>query len=99
MALLESAVGRQWVGFGDRLKYPNPVENAATLAYGLCCDHAFHNGNKRTALVAMLVHLDRNKWSLFEVGQNALYALIIDVAEHTLGLRRKQRMKSGRRDP
>jgi death-on-curing protein len=45
MALLESAVGRQHTGLGETLKYPRAIDNAATLTYGVCCDHAFHNGN------------------------------------------------------
>jgi len=58
MTLLESAVSRQHTALGGRLKYADPVSSAATLLYGICSDHPFHNGNKRTALVAMLVHLD-----------------------------------------
>src|SRR5215510_4368531 len=60
--LLESAVYRQETGFGGRLKYDHPLLSAASLAYGLCCDHPFHNGNKRAALVSMLVHIDRNDY-------------------------------------
>src|SRR5215472_1749929 len=59
-ALLESAVSRQVVGSTDNLKYREPRANAATLLYGLCMNHAFHNGNKRTALVGCLEHLDGN---------------------------------------
>lgn len=47
-ALLESAVNRQHSGSGSWLKYADPIANAATLAFGICCDHPFHNGNKRT---------------------------------------------------
>jgi death-on-curing protein len=81
IALLESAVGRQHTAIGPTLKYPNPVENAATLMYGICCDHPFHNGNKRTALVAMLAHLDRNNLVL-DARKSALYNLVLDVATH-----------------
>jgi len=91
MALLESAVHRQHTGIGGILKYPSAVENAATLTYGICCDHPFHNGNKRTALVAMLVHLDRNKLSLYGVGQRDLFDLIIKVASHSLLIRKRHR--------
>jgi hypothetical protein len=55
MALVESAVGRQMTSLGGVLKYPEPIGNVATVAFGLCCDHPFHNGNKRTALVSLLV--------------------------------------------
>src|SRR6267142_4543836 len=56
--LLESAVGRQHVGTNGNLIYSTPELNAATLMFGLAKNHAFHDGNKRTALVAMLNHLD-----------------------------------------
>jgi len=88
--LLASAVFRQHTGSDGRWKYPNPIDNAATLAYGICCDHPFHNGNKRTALVAMLVHLDKNKLTLFDVSQADLYKMILAVAEHTIAADRKR---------
>jgi death on curing protein len=87
IALLESAIGRQHVGLGPTLKYPDVVSNAATLAFGLCCDHPFHNGNKRTALVAMLVHLDRNRLCLYGTTQAELYQFMLAIANHTLGIR------------
>jgi death-on-curing family protein len=86
-ALLESAVSRQHTGFGDKLKYPDPYTNAATLTFGLCCGHPFNNGNKRTALVAMLAHLDANSHAVFGLNQKELYSMIKAVATHELGLR------------
>jgi death-on-curing protein len=80
-ALLESAVGRQFTGSRNALKYPRPIENAATLLFGLVNDHPFHNGNKRTGLVAMLVHLDKNRLALFDTRQDALYGMVLRVAE------------------
>ncbi len=92
-ALLESAVSRQHVGLGTQLKYSTVHQSAATLMYGICCDHPFHNGNKRTALVAMLAHLDKNKRTLFKVSERDLYNLIIEVANHSFGLREEPRKK------
>lgn len=92
--LLESAVSRQWTSLGDVMKYPTPVENASTLLYGLCGDHPFFNGNKRTALVSMLAHLDKNKLSLYGTNQDDLYRFMISVASHSLGMkidRRRQK--------
>jgi hypothetical protein len=43
MSLLGSAVSRQESGYGSLLKYHDPILNAATLLYGLCNDHQFHN--------------------------------------------------------
>jgi prophage maintenance system killer protein len=97
--MLESAVFRQHTGSDGRLKYPDSLTNAATLAYGLCCDHPFHNGNKRTALVALLVHLDKNKLTLFDVRQADLYRLVLAIATHTVvdvG-RRKPKLTKGNR--
>lgn len=78
--LLESAVNRQWSGYAGHLKYSDPIDNAATLLFGVCCDHPFHNGNKRTALVSMLAHLDKNKRTLFETRRDDLYRLMLNVA-------------------
>lgn len=86
-ALLESVVHRQHVGLGDTLKYPTTYENAATLTFGICCGHPFNNGNKRTALVSMLAHLDANGHSVFGINQKELYTMIKSVATHELGLR------------
>lgn len=83
--LLESAVARQHAGVQNRLLYPNPVLNATTLVFGLCKNHPFHNGNKRTALISMLVHLDRNH-RIIESGINHwdVYDFIIRLANGSL---------------
>lgn len=57
--LLASAVGRQNVEFAGRRKYIDKVEICATLFFGLVKDHAFHDGNKRTALLILLYQLQR----------------------------------------
>jgi death-on-curing family protein len=84
MALLDSAVNRQSTVFGNFDKYATIHENAATLLFGICCDHPFHNGNKRTALVAMLAHLDKNKRILRGVSHGDLFDLVIALASHNL---------------
>ncbi|MBE3088226.1 MAG: type II toxin-antitoxin system death-on-curing family toxin [Chloroflexi bacterium] len=101
-SLLESAVGRQHAGFGPFKKYATPVRNAASLTFGLCKDHPFHNGNKRTALVAMLAHLDANKLTLKNTKQGDLFEMILAVANdemYALATARKQLSidKTGRR--
>lgn len=83
-SLLESAISRQHSSLGDTLKYPQPIQNAATVAYGLCCNHPFHNGNKRTALVALLVHLDKNRLSLAGVPDAELFILMLSIAQHDI---------------
>ncbi len=55
--LLESALCRQNVTFAGRVKYDNPIDICATLFFGLVKDHAFVDGNKRTALLLLLYQL------------------------------------------
>jgi death-on-curing protein len=83
-ALLGSAIFRQHSSLGETLKYPDAIHNSATLAYGLCCDHPFHNGNKRTALVAFLVHLEKNRLSLAGVPDDELFNLMLSIAKHEI---------------
>ncbi len=59
LVLLPSAVSRQGAGYGAVSKWPEPIEQIATLFYGLVKNHAFHDGNKRTALLTALYHLRR----------------------------------------
>jgi death-on-curing family protein len=85
--LLASAVGRQVTGYEGKLKYERPVEIAATLFYGLATNHAFENGNKRTALVACLVFLDRSQLNLVNTSQDELLEMATSVVGHTMPLR------------
>ncbi|MEU1607236.1 type II toxin-antitoxin system death-on-curing family toxin [Micromonospora matsumotoense] len=82
--LLHSAIARQNTSLGGVLKYSNPIDCAAALTYGICNNHAFYNGNKRTALVSLLAHLDRNKLSLWGTNQDELYDFILAVASRTV---------------
>ena len=63
----------------------DPVEIAAAYLFYLCRNHPFFDGNKRTALAACLVFLEKNdllpntKLSLHEWG-----GFVLDVAESRL---------------
>lgn len=87
--LLESAVARQWAGFDGRFFYPTPHHNAATLMYGIAMNHPFHDGNKRTSLVAMLNHLDRNNLVLVDMGWEDVEDLVLDLVKGKLPARSK----------
>lgn len=52
--LLPSAIHRQATGFGGTRKWCQPLDQCATLFFGLIKDHPFHDGNKRTALLMAL---------------------------------------------
>lgn len=81
--LLDSAVHRPATGNGDVLKYDTVEGCAAALLHSLVHNHPFHNGNKRTALVSMLVFLDRNG-ILLTCDQQALFKQVLFVAQHRL---------------
>ena len=84
MALLESACTRPRTGLGDTEKYPTLAEKMAALFHSLTKNHAFHNGNKRTALVTLLTALYRNDHSLnLSVTDDMVYDLVVSVTADT----------------
>jgi death on curing protein len=60
-ALLESAVAAPQATWGGEPIMSDGVEIAAAYLFYLCRNHPFVDGNKRTALAACLVFLDRNE--------------------------------------
>lgn len=83
---LSSAVHRQFTSGGGVYKYNSTPAVAATLFYGIAMSHSFENGNKRTALVAMLVFLDKNKTYLINTSEDELYEMARSVAAHEIEL-------------
>lgn len=55
--LLASALSRQNISFGGRIKYTDPLDICATLFFGMVKNHSFNDGNKRTALLLLLYQL------------------------------------------
>ena len=60
LALLESAVAAPQASLGGRSPYEDIAEIAAAYLFYLCKNHAFIDGNKRTALGACIVFLRLN---------------------------------------
>jgi death-on-curing protein len=59
-ALLESAVAAPQAMMMGQPLMSDPIEIAAAYLFYLCRNHAFIDGNKRTALAACLVFLESN---------------------------------------
>ena len=59
LSLLDSAVHRPFYVFGPTFVYQNGLEQAAALLKSLAQNHAFEDGNKRTAITACLFFLYR----------------------------------------
>jgi len=82
-SLLESAVLGCYQSFGDTDLYPTIEEKAARMAYVLCRNHSFVDGNKRIAVTSMLVLLRLNGIVL-NYTQQELVSLGLGIADGSL---------------
>ena len=80
-SLLDSALFRPQTSFGATPKYPTVETAASALLHSIVLNHSFHNGNKRTALVSMLVFLDENGL-VPTCDEDDLFRLVLRVAQH-----------------
>ena len=83
MALLESAVNAPFQTFAGQDLFPSIYEKAARLLYGIANNHAFVDGNKRTAVHAMEVFLIMNRVSL-DYTIDEMEIMVISIADNTL---------------
>ena len=62
LAVIDSALARP----RNRVAYgkPDAAALAAAYAFGLCRNHGFFDGNKRTAYVVAETFLDLNRWAM-----------------------------------
>ena len=81
--LLDSALNAPFQGFGGSDVFPSLQQKGARLGYGLICNHAFVDGNKRIGTHAMLVFLALNGIEL-EYTQKELSDMILSVASGAL---------------
>ena len=86
--LLASAVFRPRTSLGNIAKYPTVEMAGAALLHAVVQDHPFHNGNKRTALVALLSFLEKNRFLLTCQGED-LFRIVLLTAQHGLSNTRK----------
>jgi death-on-curing protein len=83
LGLLESAVFRPLTTVGGYDAYPTLHAKAAALFHSLTRNHAFVNGNKRTAVVAVGAFLWLNGYRL-TLPWRKMVALATDTAEGML---------------
>jgi death-on-curing protein len=80
-ALLESAVAAPQASMMGQPLISDPIEIAAAYLFYLCRNHAFIDGNKRTALAACLVFLEGNDLLPgTKLSANDWEAFVLDVA-------------------
>lgn len=81
--LLDSALNAPFQSFGDTDVFPSLQQKGARLGYGLICNHAFVDGNKRIGTHVMLVFLALNGIEL-EYTQEELSDMVLGVASGEL---------------
>jgi death-on-curing protein len=82
LGLLESALGRPQHKFA--YGGPDLAALAAAYGFGIARNHAFVDGNKRTALASMIVFLNLNKLDL-DAPQDAATAIMLAMAAGEIG--------------
>jgi len=80
--LLDSALAKPHnvFAYADQ---PDIFRLAASYAFGIARNHAFIDGNKRTALVVSLTFLGRNGWQI-NSSKEDLYFTFLHLAEGSL---------------
>lgn len=77
---LESTLLTPFQSFGGQQLYPGMYKKAAMLFYLIVKNHPFQNGNKRIAVITLLLFLYKNKkW--IKVGNQELYNFAIWIAQ------------------
>jgi death-on-curing protein len=78
--ILESAMGSVEATFDDAFLHETLFEMAAAYLHGICRNHPFLDGNKRTAIAATLTFLEMNGIEV-DADEDAFYDLVVGVAE------------------
>jgi death-on-curing protein len=80
--LLDSALAkpRNVFAYADQ---PDIFRLAASYGFGIARNHAFVDGNKRTALVVSLTFLDRNGWNIV-ASKEDVYFTFLHLADGSL---------------
>ena len=81
--LLESALAQPQATFGGELLHPSIADQAAAYLYHLAKNHAFVDGNKRTALGVTEAFLRLNGYNL-SLSDQGLYELTLRTAKGEL---------------
>ena len=80
--LLDSALAKPLnvFAYADQ---PDIFRLAASYAFGIARNHAFVDGNKRTALVVSITFLDRNGWDIV-AAKEEIYFTFLHLADGSL---------------
>lgn len=82
-ALLDSALEQVRIMFDGDYLHDSLIKMAAAYGFHLCMNHPFVDGNKRIALVAMEIFLQRNGYEI-SASEKEVYKIIINLASGEL---------------
>jgi len=78
--LLDSAARRPALALFGQQQFPTVVDKAAALLHSLAYHHLFMDGNKRTAVRAVTLFLERNGYDLLW-DTTTQYSYVLEVAQ------------------
>ncbi len=81
--LLKSAIYAPQVTWGGEYLNRTIYDQAAAYLYHIACDHAFEQGNKRTAFAVMVTFLNKNDYDI-EITIEEAEELVIQVVTHQI---------------
>lgn len=79
-SLFDSAINEPMKSFGGEDLYPNILTKAACYIRSLAMNHPFYDGNKRTALLSMIIFLELNGYKV-TCNNDILYNITKDIVE------------------
>ncbi|MEH2239252.1 type II toxin-antitoxin system death-on-curing family toxin [Nostoc sp.] len=81
--LLDSALYSPQATFGGEYLYATIYEQASAYLFHIACNHAFEQGNKRTAFATMVTFLNVNDYHI-EITEEEAEKLIVQVVTHEI---------------
>jgi death on curing protein len=89
LASIEAAAARPLATAGGHDAYPTVFLKAAALFHSIACNHSFHNGNKRAALLSTMYYLSEHGYWLDRCDDDEMYEFTRRIAAHELASDRK----------
>ena len=81
--MLDSAIYLPQATFGGEYLHPTIYEQASAYLFHIVCNHAFEQGNKRTAFAAMVTFLNVNDYDI-EITEEEAEKLTVQVVTHEI---------------
>ena len=83
--LFKSALNQPKQTFDKKDLYPDVITKAACYLRSFAMDHAFHDGNKRTALMTAIIFLERNGYEI-TADNNKMYKFVENIVINKLSV-------------